>query len=75
MTKRPRSFIPVVSLLVILTICGIRKHVRGSSFGERSDQMTAFTYVNFIPMTDERVIENQTVLVKGRGTIETDDRY
>ncbi len=70
MTKTPRSFIAVVSLLIILTSCGIRKDVRESSFSRRSDQVTAFTHVNLIPMTDERVIENQTVLVKGTRIIQ-----
>jgi len=35
-----------------------------------SGNMTAFKNVNLIPMTDERIIKNQTVLVKGTRIIE-----
>ncbi len=70
MTKTSRSFTAVVSLLIILAGCGMRKDVTESSSGGTSDQVTAFTQVNLIPMTDDSVVENQTVLVKGTRIIE-----
>jgi Amidohydrolase family len=34
------------------------------------DQITAFQNVNLIPMTDDKIVKNQTVLVKGKRIIE-----
>ncbi len=59
-----KSFVIVASLALILLSCGLKR-----------EQVTAFTHVNLIPMTDERVIENQTVLVKGTRNVGTGDRY
>lgn len=35
------------------------------SCNHNSGRLTAFTNVNLVPMTDERIIESQTVLVEG----------
>lgn len=34
------------------------------------DEITAFQNVNLVPMTDEKIVKNQTVLVKGKRIIE-----
>ena len=34
------------------------------------DQITAFQNVNLVPMTDEKIVKNQTVLVKGKRIIQ-----
>jgi len=34
------------------------------------DQITAFQNVNLVPMTDDKIVKNQTVLVKGKRIIE-----
>ena len=34
------------------------------------DEITAFRNVNLVPMTDEKIVKNQTVLVKGKRIIE-----
>ena len=47
----------VALALLVLVLTGCR---------EGEGQVTAFTNVNVVPMTDETVVENQTVLVEGR---------
>ncbi|MBW2311383.1 MAG: hypothetical protein JRF35_09965 [Deltaproteobacteria bacterium] len=37
---------------------------------ERKPSITAFKHLNLMPMTEERIIEDQTVLVKGARIIE-----
>lgn len=54
MRRASKSFIGFTLLFLTLASCS-----------ERREQITAFTDVNLIPMTDERVVENQTVLVRG----------
>ena len=34
------------------------------------DPITAFQNVNLVPMTDEKIVKNQTILVKGKRIIE-----
>jgi hypothetical protein len=48
------SLVAVAFFVIISSGCSVRK-----------DQVTAFINVNLIPMTEERVVGNQTVLVKG----------
>ena len=36
-----------------------------TSCSNRAAKLTAFTNVNLVPMTGEKIIENQTVLVEG----------
>jgi len=44
-----------------------------SSCNQGSEEVVAFTNVNLVPMTSERIIENQTVLVKGSKIIAIGD--
>lgn len=69
-----RAFKPFISfalLIPILMSCNVGKQqVTASRPSERKEQVTAFRNVNLVPMTDERVVENQTVLVKGTRILE-----
>jgi imidazolonepropionase-like amidohydrolase len=57
-----KSFIAVSLLILVLVSCSEKKQ-------EPVTSITVFRNVNLIPMTDERVIENQMVLVKGKKII------
>lgn len=52
--KRVLSFTTVVLLALLLMSCN-----------DGSEKITAFIHVNLVPMTDETIVEQQTVLVKG----------
>jgi imidazolonepropionase-like amidohydrolase len=52
--KKSLSLTTVVLLALLLVSCS-----------KKSEEHTAFTNVNLVPMTGEKIIENQTVLVKG----------
>lgn len=55
--------LPGVTDLLILTAILIGNWVSGCN--QSSEQTIAFTHVNLVPMTSEKVIEDQTVLVRG----------
>lgn len=48
-------------LMLLLSLCFV---------GCSKDEITAFQNVTLVPMTDEKIVENQTVLVKGKRIIE-----
>ena len=50
-----KKFLSLIILLALLLM----------SCSNKSEKITAFTNVNLVPMTGEKIIENQTVLVKG----------
>ncbi len=52
--EKSLSLTTVVLLALLLVSCS-----------KKSEEHTAFTNVNLVPMTGEKIIENQTVLVKG----------
>lgn len=71
MKRAFKSLTAVALLVLILTNCSARKQqVTTSSSSERNQQVTAFKNVNLVPMADERIVENQTVLVKGTRILE-----
>jgi hypothetical protein len=57
-------FLAVGLTVLMLSSC------RGGSLGEIKGQVTAFAHVNLVPMTDEIVLEDQTVFVEGTKIIE-----
>jgi imidazolonepropionase-like amidohydrolase len=59
------------TLLSLLVITGCSKY-RGAlpSTVQKSEEVIAFQNVNLVPMTDEIIVKNQTVLVKGNRIIE-----
>jgi len=66
MYKVFKYFITVTVIILILASCSVRdKQAKTPRISERKGQVTAFINVNLVPMTHERVVENQTVLVKG----------
>ena len=44
---------PIIFIILLLTACG------------QDEKITAFQNVNLVPMMEEKIVENQTVLVKG----------
>ncbi|MBL7178007.1 MAG: amidohydrolase family protein [Desulfobacteraceae bacterium] len=66
MYKVFKYFITFTVIVFILSSCSVRdKRAKTPRISERKGQVTAFINVNLVPMTHERVVENQTVLVKG----------
>ena len=70
MKDRPSTltFVLVLSTLIvsILTSCsGGEPQVAASNNTGGEEAITAFVNVNLVPMTEERIVENQTVLVEG----------
>jgi imidazolonepropionase-like amidohydrolase len=66
MCKVFRSFITITVIVFTLASCSVRdKQGRTLRISEREGRVTAFINVTLVPMTTEKVIENQTVLVKG----------
>lgn len=61
------KFLLAATLLVLmLTSCGEREEQVKTSIGDEGEgHVTAFVSVNLIPMTEDVVLENQTVLVEG----------
>lgn len=59
MKRAFKSFIAFALLVLISMSCS-----------ERKEEVTAFKNVNLLPMADERIIKNQTVLVKGTRILE-----
>lgn len=70
--KRAFKSLAAVALLVLIsTNCSARMpQVTTSSSSERNQQVTAFKNINLVPMTDETIVKDQTVLVKGEMIIE-----
>ena len=65
------SFIAFSLLIPFLMSCNEGKQkVTVSQSSEINEQYTAFTHVNLVPMTDETIVKDQTVLVKGKMIIE-----
>lgn len=69
---RPTALLAfAIATALALTACGeADESSAGPNRGDRREQVTAFIDINLIPMTDERVVENQTVLVEGTRIIE-----
>ena len=51
-----KVFVYFITITLIATIL--------ASCGEREEQVTEFINVNLIPMTEEKVVENQVVLIE-----------
>ena len=64
----PRLSFSRVASLVVLSAVLISTWISGCN--QNPEQTIAFTNVNLIPMTNETVIENQTVLVRGSDIID-----
>ena len=72
MKRAFKSFISFALLIPILMSCNVGKQqVTAPRPSERKQQVTAFMNVNLVPMTDEKIVKNQTVLVKGTRILET----
>jgi hypothetical protein len=48
-----KKFWPIIFIFLLLTACG------------QEEKITAFQKVNLVPMTEEKITKNQTVLIKG----------
>ena len=71
MKRAFKSFITFALLVLISMSCSERKEqVTAPRPSERKEEVTAFKNVNLLPMADERIIKNQTVLVKGTRILE-----
>jgi hypothetical protein len=57
--------IRLAALALVLTLSALLAGVL-TSRGENEGPVTAFVNVNLVPMSEEKVVENQTVLVQGR---------
>jgi len=51
--------------------CSLLTLVVTAYFGERDQRLIAFTNVNLVPMTDEKIFKNQTVLGKEKIIVKT----
>ena len=71
MRRAFRSLIAVALLVLIPTSCGrAERQVAISRGSESKELVTAFINVSLVPMTEEVILENQTVLVKGTRIIQ-----
>jgi len=70
--KRAFTFFIAFALLIpILMSCNVGKQeVTATQPIETNEQVTAFKNINLVPMTDETIVKDQTVLVKGKMIIE-----
>ncbi|MGD9358254.1 MAG: amidohydrolase family protein [Desulfobacterales bacterium] len=66
--KRFAIFFALLALMVLLMAgCSVpKKQTSKPASAQNKDQVTALVNVNLIPMTEEKIIENQTVIVKGK---------
>jgi imidazolonepropionase-like amidohydrolase len=66
--KRAFKSLAAVALLILIFTNSSAKmpQVTTSSSSERKQRVTAFRNVNLVPMTDEKIVKDQTVLVKGK---------
>jgi imidazolonepropionase-like amidohydrolase len=59
------------TILSLLLIVGCSRYKNSlPSPDQKSEEVIAFQNVNLVPMTDEKIVKNQTVLVKGKRIIE-----
>jgi imidazolonepropionase-like amidohydrolase len=66
MKRAFKSLAAFAVLVLIFFNCGEREQtVTALPSSENKSQVTAFTNVNLVPMTAERILEDRTVLVKG----------
>jgi len=71
MKRAFKSFISFSLLIPILMSCDLGKQqVTASRHSETNEQVTAFKNVNLVPMTDEKIVKDHTVLVKGTRILE-----
>jgi hypothetical protein len=61
-------WVTILSLLLIVG-CSRYKDILPSP-DQKSEEVIAFQNVNLVPMTDEKIVKNQTVLVKGKRIVE-----
>jgi imidazolonepropionase-like amidohydrolase len=61
-----KSITRLTLIALVLANCSVMpEEARSAGSSANEANVTAFTHVNLIPMTDEIVIENQTVLIEG----------
>jgi len=54
-------------MVLLMAGCSVpKKQTSTPTSAQNKDQVTAFVNVNLIPMTEEKIIKNQTVIVKGK---------
>ena len=71
MKRSVRFFVLLTAIALTITGCSVRKEqISPSSFSEKKERFTAFVNVKLIPMTEEKIIENQTVIVKDKRILE-----
>lgn len=60
-------FVLLASMVLLMAGCSVpKKQTSTPTSAQNKDQVTAFVNVNLIPMTEEKIIKNQTVIVKGK---------
>jgi hypothetical protein len=59
-----------VSLIAIILLISFLVSCTDVTANRKAETVTAFVNVNLVPMTEERVLENQTVLVEGSTIVE-----
>lgn len=60
-------FVLLASMVLLMEGCSVpKKQTSTPTSAQNKDQVTAFVNVNLIPMTEEKIIKNQTVIVKGK---------
>jgi len=65
-------FLPVF-LIWLITSCDIIRKNTAPTLGQKDYEYFAFKNVNLVPMTEEKVLKNKTVLIKGRFIIAVDN--
>ena len=71
MKRFVRFFVLLTAIVLTMSGCSVRKEqISPPSFSEKKERFTAFVNVNLIPMTEEKIIENQTVIVKDKRILE-----
>jgi hypothetical protein len=60
----------VIILSLLLIVGCARYKVSLPSPDQKGEEVIAFQNVNLVPMTDEKIVKNQTVLVKGKRIVE-----
>ncbi len=62
-----------VFLICLITSCDILRKNTAPSLDQKDYEYFAFKNVNLVPMTEETVLKNKTVLIKGRSIIAVDN--
>jgi len=62
-----------VFLICLITSCDIFRKNTAPSLNQKDYEYFAFKNVNIVPMTEETVLKNKTVLIKGRSIIAVDN--